>query len=134
MLTTILAWLGNLLGGPFAAAAVDAYRARLDAENSADAHTADLVARELAVEQREAELAQQVVIAEQGNVVARLVRPLFALPFIVYAWKIVVWDKVFALGTTDPLGADMTSLMSTIVAAYFGGRTVEKVAAILRRR
>lgn len=134
MLTTILAWLGNLLGGPFATAAVDAYRARLDAENSADAHTADLVARELAVEQREAELAQQVVIAEQGNVVARLVRPLFALPFIVYAWKIVVFDKVLSMGSTDPLGADMTSLMSTIVAAYFGGRTVEKVAAILRRR
>jgi hypothetical protein len=28
----------------------------------------------------------------------------------------------------------MTSLMTAIVAAYFGGRTVEKVAAILKRR
>lgn len=133
MLEMALGWLGNLLGGPFAKAAVDAYRAKLDVESSADAHTADLVARELAVETREAELSQQLVVAEQGNWLARLVRPLFALPFVVYTWKIVVWDKVLAWGSTDPLGADMASLMTTIVAAYFGGRTIEKVAAIMRR-
>jgi len=133
MFEMVLGWLGNLLGGPFAKAAVDAYRAKLDAENSADAHTADLVARELAVEQREAELSAQLVVAEQGNAIARLVRPAFAAPFIVYVWKIVIWDKVLAWGSTDPLGADMTSLMTTIVAAYFGGRTIEKVAAIMRR-
>ncbi len=130
---TILSWLGSLLGGPFVKAAVEAYRAKLDVENNADARTADLAARELAVEQREAELSQQLVVAEQGNRIARLVRPLFAVPFIVYVWKIVVWDKVMALGSTDPLGADMTSLMTTVVAAYFGGRTIEKVAAILKR-
>ncbi len=130
---TILSWLGSLLGGPFVKAAVEAYRAKLDVENNADARTADLAARELAVEQREAELSQQLVVAEQGNRIARLVRQLFAVPFIVYVWKIVVWDKVMALGSTDPLGADMTSLMTTVVAAYFGGRTIEKVAAILKR-
>ena len=129
----ILSWLGALLGGPFAKAAVEAYRAKLDVENNADARTADLAARELSVEQREAELAQQLLVAEQGNWLARLVRPLFALPFITYVWKIVVWDKVLAWGSTDPLGPDMTSLMTTVVAAYFGGRTIEKVAAILKR-
>ncbi len=128
-----LSWLGGLMGGPFAKAAVEAYRAKLDVENNADARTADLAARELSVEQREAELAQQLLVAEQGNWLARLVRPLFALPFIAYVWKIVVWDKVAAMGSTDPLGPDMTSLMTTVVAAYFGGRTVEKVAAILKR-
>jgi len=133
LLSPILSWLGSLLGGPFVQAALSAYRAKLDVENSTDARTADLAARELAVESREAELSQQLLIAEQGNWLARLVRPLFALPFIVYVWKIVVWDKVLAWGSTDPLGADMTGLMTTVVAAYFGGRTIEKVAAILKR-
>ena len=54
--TSILTWLGNLLGGPFAKAAVDAYRAKLSADNTAQRVAADLAARELAVEQREREL------------------------------------------------------------------------------
>jgi|GEM_PF-3491933 len=32
MSSAFLVWLGNLLGGPFARAAVDAYRAKLAAE------------------------------------------------------------------------------------------------------
>jgi len=43
------------------------FRAKLAEENSVDQHTADLAARELAVEQREKELETQVVIAEQGR-------------------------------------------------------------------
>ncbi len=128
-----LAWLGNLIGGPFARAAVESWRLKLEADGSADAHTAELAGRELSVEQREVELAARLVEVEQGNILARLVRPAFAAPFIVYVWKIVVFDKVLGLGSTDALGADMSGLMTTIVAAYFGGRTVEKVAAILRR-
>ena len=34
MFATVLGWLGNLIGGPFAKAAVDAYRAKLTAENT----------------------------------------------------------------------------------------------------
>src|SRR5882672_7685382 len=98
--TTILGWLGSLLGGPFAKAAVDAYRAKLAEENSVDQHTADLAARELAVEQREKELETQVVIAEQGRWYTALPRPLFAFAFVIYVWKVVVWDRVLGLGTT----------------------------------
>ncbi|MEJ2435538.1 MAG: hypothetical protein P8Y53_21195 [Pseudolabrys sp.] len=53
MVATVLAWLGNLLGGPFAKAAVDAYRAKLASDNTSEKIAADLAARELAVEQRE---------------------------------------------------------------------------------
>ncbi len=34
MFATILGWLGNLIGGPFAKAAVDAYRAKLASDNT----------------------------------------------------------------------------------------------------
>ena len=68
MIAVVLGWLGNLLGGPFAKAALDAYRARLAAGNTSERITADLATRELAVEQRERELATQLVTSEQGRV------------------------------------------------------------------
>jgi hypothetical protein len=90
MLSAFLGWLGNLLGGPFARAAVDAYRAKLAAENTSEKIAADLAARELAVEQRERELANAMVLAEQGRWYTAVPRPLFAIAFIIYVWKVVV--------------------------------------------
>ena len=134
MLSVILGWFGSLLGGPFAKAAVDAYRAKLTAENTSAKIAADLAARELDVEKREAELKTQVVIAEQGRWYTALPRPLFALAFIVYVWKVVVWDKVLGLGSTDPLSGDVAQWAMIVLSAYFGGRSLEKVARILARR
>jgi hypothetical protein len=133
MWTSILAFLGNLLGGPFARAAVDAYKAKLQAENTAEKMAADLASRELAVEQRERELDVELVKAEQGNWFTRTVRPLWAMPFVIYTWKVVVWDKVLGLGATDALTGFAATLALTIATAYFGGRTIEKVARIIRR-
>ncbi len=96
MVSAALSWLGSLLGGPFAKAAVDAYRAKLAAENTSEKIAADLAARELSVEQRERELATEVLVAEQGRWYTALPRPLFASAFIIYVWKVVVWDKVLA--------------------------------------
>src|SRR5664280_676861 len=113
MFATVLGWLGNLLGGPFAKAAVDAYRAKLTSENTSEKIAADLAARELEVESRERELATQVVIAEQGRWYTALPRPLFAFAFIIYVWKVVVWDKVLGLGSTDALSADVAPVSYT---------------------
>jgi hypothetical protein len=127
MLSAFLGWLGNLLGGPFARAAVDAYRAKLAAENTSEKIAADLAARELAVEQRERELANAMVLAEQGRWYTAVPRPLFAIAFIIYVWKVVVWDKVLGLGTTDALTGDMSQWATIVLTAYFGGRSLEKI-------
>jgi hypothetical protein len=137
MFTAILGWLGNLIGGPFAKAAVDAYRAKLSAENISEKIAADLAARELSVEQRE--LSAQVAIAEQGHWYMALPRPLFASAFIIdvwkiYVWKVVVWDNVFGLGSTAPLSGDVVQWAMIVLTAYFGGRSLEKVARILARK
>jgi hypothetical protein len=134
MFATILGWLGNLLGGPFAKAAVDAYRAKLSSENTSEKIAADLAARELGVEQRERELATQVIIAEQGRWFTALPRPLFAFAFVIYAWKVIVWDKVLGLGSTDALGGDVAQWAMIVLTAYFGGRSIEKVAKIVSRK
>ena len=134
MFATVLGWLGNLLGGPFAKAAVDAYRAKLSAENTSEKIAANLASRELDVEQRERELATQVVIAEQGRWYTALPRPLFAFAFIIYVWKVVVFDKVLGLGTTDPLSAEVAQWATIVLTAYFGGRSLEKVARIIGKK
>jgi len=95
---------------------------------------ADLAARELAVEARERELATQVVIAEQGRWYTALPRPLFAFAFVIYCWKAVVWDKVFGLGSTAALSGDVSQWATVVLTAYFGGRSLEKVARILGRK
>jgi hypothetical protein len=134
MLSAFLQWLGNLLGGPFARAAVDAYRAKLAAENTSEKIAADLAARELAVEQRERELANAMVIAEQGRWYTAVPRPLFAIAFIIYVWKVVVWDKVLGLGTTDALTGDVSQWATIVLTAYFGGRSLEKIVRVLMKK
>jgi hypothetical protein len=124
MFATLLGWLGNLLGGPFAKAAVDAYRAKLSSENTSEKIAADLAVRELGVEQRERELSTQTVIAEQGRWFTALPRPLFAFAFVIYVWKVVVWDRVLGLGTTDALGGDVAQWAMIVLTAYFGGRSI----------
>jgi hypothetical protein len=134
MFAAVLSWLGNLLGGPFAKAALDAYRARLSAENTSEKIAADLSSREMAVEQRERELATELSIAEQGRWYTALPRPLFSFAFIIYVWKVVVWDKVLGLGSTAPLSGDVSQWAMIVMTAYFGGRSVEKLARILARK
>ena len=137
MVTMVLGWLGQLLGGPFAKAAVDAYRAKLAAGNASDKIAADLAARAVDLEQRERELAAQLVLAEQGRWYTALPRPLFAFAFVIYVWKVVVWDKVlggWTYGSTDPLSGDVAQWAMIVLTAYFGGRTLEKVAAIWKRK
>ena len=134
MLTTVLAWLGSLIGGPFVKAALDAYRARLSAENTSEKIVADLAARELVVVVCVCVLVLLFVFVEQGRWYTALPRLIFAGSFMIYTWKVVVWDKVFGLGVTDPLGGDVAQWAMIVLTAYFGGRSLEKVAKILARK
>ena len=134
MLGMLLGWLGKLLGGPFATAAVDAYRAKLNSDNTSVKIAADLATRELQVEQREREVAAQILTAEQGAWYTALPRPLFAYAFVIYVWKVVVWDFVLGFGSTPPLTGDIAQWAMIVLTAYFGGRSLEKVARALARR
>lgn len=126
-------WLASLLGGPIITGLLNAYKAKLNAANTRDAQAVDLAKKEIegeiAARQAETSLLRQ----EQGWWVTAMIRPLFAAPFIIFAWKVVIWDKVFGWGTTDALDPNMWNVFLTVVGAYFGGRTIEKVARIFRR-
>ncbi len=127
------AWVASLIGGPIVTGLINAYKAKLEAGNTADRIAADIAIRELAVQQREIEVQSQIVIAEQGRWYTACIRPLFCVPFILFTFKVIVWDKVFGWGTTDALDPNMWTVFTTVVAAYFGGRSIEKIARILKR-
>jgi hypothetical protein len=67
-------------------------------------------------------------IAEQGSWYTAIIRPLLALPVIIYFWKVIVWDKVLGLGSADPTTGMIADWTGMIVTAYVGGRSIEKVA------
>ena len=89
----------------------DAYIARKQAETDEQRLEADL----------------RILLAEQGNGITRWIRPAIAFPFVAYLWKVVLWDKVFALGSTDPLSAELGEMMMVMVGAYFLTRPFEKL-------
>ena len=125
----MLQWFLSFLGGPIIKGAIGAYKAKLAAGNDRERIAADLAARELDVARRERELAAQVLVAEQGHWATRWVRPVWAAPFVLYTWKVVVWDICFGLGTTDAVRGDVAALMMIVAGTYFSGRSLEKIAS-----
>jgi len=51
----------------------------------------------------------------------------------VYFAKLLVWDKVFGLGVTDPLAGFASMTANLVVSFYFAKRGFENVARILKR-
>lgn len=123
--------LSKLVGG-----VIDGYKAKLASVNTTEAHAIDLAKAEIAGEIAQRQTEASIIRQEQGWWVTAMIRPMLALPFIVFTWKVIVWDKVMGSwtgGNTDPLDPNMWSVFLTVVGAYFGGRTIEKVARIFKR-
>jgi hypothetical protein len=130
----LLRWLCQFLAGPIVEGMIAAYKARLAAEASQDRTAADLAAKAIAAEIEARKSAAAIIIAEQGRWYTAVIRPLLAVPVIIYLWKVIVWDKVLGLGTTDTLGGDVGIWAGAIVTTYVGGRSLEKIAATIWRR
>jgi hypothetical protein len=129
----VWSWLASLIGGPVIAELINAYKAKLDAANTKDRIAADLAAKEIEAEIEARRQASAIIMAEQGRWYTATIRPLLAAPVIIYLWKVTVWDKVLGLGATDPITGMVADWTGMIVTAYVGGRSIEKVARILRR-
>lgn len=99
-----------------------AYDRKLTAENDHERLEAD---KEIAYLQAK----RDVLLAEASNPITAWVRPAFALPFVLYNAKLVVWDKVLGLGTTDPLSPELVQIELAVIGFYFFGRSAEKIAA-----
>lgn len=111
MWTVILKLLG--IGLPAVMSQLSKERERL-----ADAKTeADRINSQERIEVLEAK--KEVIIQSQGNRLGEVVRLLWAIPFILYVWKLVLWDKVFGYGSTDSLGPILEYILWTVLGGYF---------------
>ena len=111
-MAAILSWLA---GGGIAAIGKELRQARkdrLDAANDSERIAADVRIKEL--EARQASVLQ----AQQDNV-ERWVRVGFAVPFIAYNAKLIVYDKMLGWGVTDPLSAELAYVQMTVLGGYF---------------
>lgn len=133
MLSSILAWLGSLLSGPFIQAVLQGYTAKLTAQDTAEQIQANLAAQKAQIDARREALEQQIVIAEEGKYWP-VVRWGFAFPFMLFNFKVIVWDRMLHWGATDPLSNDLTQLEMVIVAAYFGHSALTNVGRALARK
>jgi hypothetical protein len=123
----------NFLGGPIISGLLSAYKARLASINSDDQRALELLEAEVAADTAARAEATKLLIAEQGRWYTAMIRPLFAAPFIVFGFKVVVWDKVLGWGVTDRLDPNMWGVFQTVIVSYFGASAVERVARIFRR-
>jgi hypothetical protein len=105
----------SFLGGPVISGLLSAYKQRLASINTQDQMALDLLQKEVEADIAARAEATKLLIAEQGHWYTAIIRPLFAMPFIVFSFKIVVWDKVLGLGVTDALDANFWSVFQTIV-------------------
>lgn len=128
------ATLASLLTGPIISGAIGAYKARLEAGNTKERIEADLAEKGLLLDQKERELATQVNLADEGRWWTVLPRQLINYSVALFIVKCIVWDNMMGLGNTDPLAGDMANVFGLVVGFFYGGRTIEKVARIIRGR
>ncbi len=117
----MIGWILQLINplGRIAKELQRAYEAKLRAQNDRER-----IAAEMRIETLKAQ--RDVLVAEQRNRLTRWIRPAFAFPFIVYDFKVIVWDKVLGLGTTDALSPQFWQLQMIVFGAYFLTRPFEK--------
>ena len=65
------------------------------------------------------EMRRDIIIQSQKERWGEFVRFLWALPFIIYVWKLILWDKVFGMGATDPLSPTLEYILWTVLGGYF---------------
>ena len=57
----------------------------------------------------------------------KMARALFALPFIAYNAKLIVYDKMMGMGATDGLSPELYKIEMIVVGFYFLDATLQKM-------
>lgn len=105
----------GFLSGPISQISKDIKETRIAIENAKNESERLSLTERLAV----LDARKTTILAAQSDPVERWVRTLLAFPFIVYINKLVIWDKVLAWGTTDPLSEDLKQILFVVLSGYF---------------
>ena len=121
----------SFIGGPVVKGLIDGYKAKLAAGNTSEKIASDTASQEQATQQIEIQAQTQYRIAALGY----WYEPdkIMGYAVAIYISKLLIWDKVLGLGTTDPLVGWIEITANLVVGSYFAKRGFENVARILRR-
>ena len=121
----------GFIGGPVIKGLIDAYNLHLQAETTDAKTAADLAAKEIVAQQLETQAINQLKAAEIGHPW----EPEKLAFYIVLAFfaKCILWDTILGLGTTPSLKGDVSIWAGLVMSFYFGKRTFENVARIIKR-
>ena len=122
MLSLILNFLSGGIVGQIGKQLNQAYKARLDSKNETERVEADKTIASL-------EARKAVLVAESRSQWNIIFRAILAVPFAAFVWKVIVWDKLLGLGTTDDLSPDLWNLMMVVYGFYF----VYETASLFKR-
>lgn len=121
----------GFIGGPVIKGLLDAYNAKLKAGNVSERIAADTAAGEIAAQTTEIKAQNEYRIAALGY----WYEPdkIMGYCVAIYFGKLLIWDKVLGLGSTDPLAGFAATTANLIVAFYFAKRGFENIARIIKR-
>ena len=121
----------SFLGGPVIKGLIDAYQAKLKAGNTSEKIASETAAGEMAVQTAEIQAQNAYKIASLGH----WYEPdkIMGYAVAIYFGKLLVYDKVLGLGSTDPLAGFAEVTANLIVAFYFAKRGFENIARIIKK-
>lgn len=125
-------WLSimSFIGGPVISGLISAYREHLKATTTDKQTASNLAGQEIAAQTAETQSITQLKIAQIGHPFE--VEKLFAYVTLFYYSKLLIWDKVLGLGSTDPLTGWALLAANIIISFYFTKRTAENVTTIIK--
>lgn len=124
MLQSILNWLGGGVVSQFTGPLLNAYQAKLDAQNSEQRIEAE---RQIAFFEGQIALAREAAQSDQWY----SPRSLMAYCATIVVAKLLVWDTVLGLGVTANPGSMVNGIVLTIIGFYFGAKAVTELGSKL---
>lgn len=120
----------SFLGGPVVKGLIDAYKVHVAAATTDKQTAMNLAAKQIAGETADNQGNIQLRIAQIGHPWEPEKLAMYVT--LVYYTKCLIWDKVLALGTTDPVGGAVAIWAGMIMGFYFTKRGAENVTTIIK--
>ncbi|MFO1183657.1 MAG: hypothetical protein U1E56_02570 [Bauldia sp.] len=141
----MLGFLASLLGGPLVSGVLDAYKARLAAANSAEAHAVDLAKAEVAAAIAARANAKEIRLATSGFFEVRALFFLIGFGFALHTFAVCcgttlapLLDRSSWLLHIPALPTPLDAYEGQVIAFFFGSAVamtgVQAIAAALARR
>lgn len=70
---------------------------------------------------------KDVILQSQKNKLGEWIRAAFAIPYVIYLWKLLIWDKVAGWGTTDGLSPTLHYILMIVLAGYFVDVSIKSI-------